>query len=816
MKIMDLNGEWNGRGLLPDGEVIEFCGKVPGCVHTDLYRDGKISDPLYGMNFKDCQWIENCNWVYSKKFEYTSNSTENVYVKFECLDVECDIFLNDVKVGSADNMFIEHSFYIGDNLNVGENEIQVVFYAHTQRCEAMPRLHGAFTKERMHKRRMQCTYGWDWVERFVTCGIEKSVSIIKREKCEIDNLYLYTKSADENFAEIVLDAEFTGTSSDMIAEYTIYNPDGEKIFEKKLLVIENCQYQNITIENPQRWYPNGYGDSPLYKLEVKVCENGSVVDERNMTFGIRCVKIIEKADKEGSEYYNKCLEIKKGGHLKDEWDNWDENTEFSGFIVEVNGIPIMCKGGCWVPSNPFVSEQSEEKIKATLKLSADANVNMIRVWGGGMFESDCFYEECDRLGIMVTQDMLMACGRYPDGESDFCEHMRKEAEYAAYKLRNHPCLVFWSGDNENAIRANDNMVGYDGRRVVRGVIAKVMKRLDFNRRFLPSSPYGGIPYGSPTSGTTHNSQFLGAIFSYIRSSDMKDCIAEFNKYLSRFVVEAPTFGVCSPETMKYFMTEDDIYGDNCDVEIAHTRNNPNLNPGLYDYMTMFAQKVIGDFENADDKLRKLQFVQYEQVRNSLELYRRNKWFSAGILFWQLNDCWPTYGSWSLIDFYNFPKASYYAFKRASKGVVASILRENNVFKVYICNDMLSDVSGEMILRKVNKNSVVKEWKVSCECAANKSSIVFEISDGEVEITDDEVLICDAFGDRTILYNTNPAAFGHMGCYDVVTECDDKITVKAAELVTDVELKGEYIFEDNYFILLPGEERTISREKFVKS
>lgn len=662
---------------------------------------------------------------------------------------------------------------------------------------------------------MQCTYGWDWVERFVTAGIEKDVTLFRKEKCEIDNVYVYTQNANEDTAQIAINVEFTDADLDMYAEYTICDSEGNTVFLRTLVIAEDVQYQTITLANPKLWYPLGYGESPLYDLTIKIKDRkGKIINEKSLKFGIRTVRIVEKADIENSEYYNKCIEIKKGEHLKNECENWDENTEFAGFIVVVNDIPIMCKGACWVPSDPFVSEQTEEKIKAALALSCEGNVNMIRIWGGGMFEKDCFYEECDRLGIMVTQDMLMACGKYPDGEADFCEHMEKEAEYAAYKLRNHPCLMFWSGDNENAIAANDNMPKYHGRKAVKGIIAKVMQKLDYNRRFLPSSPYGGIPYGSVTYGTAHNTQFLSSMFKYISTSDMKDYLAKFDSYLSRFVAEAPTFGACSPEMMKRFMSEEDIYGENTDIERCHTRNNPHLRPmGLYDYMTEFAKKVIGEFKDADDKLRKLQYAQYEWVRISLELYRRNKWFSSGIVFWQLNDCWPSYGSWALIDYYNFPKASYYSFKNSAKGVAASIARENGAFKVYVCNDTLSDANGKMTLYKADKNSVLKTWECDYSCPANESKAVFELAESVANITDNEVLICDIQGYRTIIYNTNPAGFGHLGEYEIIDDKDNKITVKANELVIGVELKGEFIFEDNYFILLPGEERTIKYRKF---
>ena len=208
-------------------------------------------------------------------------------------------------------------------------------------------------------------------------------------------------------------------------------------------------------------------------------------------------------------------------------------------------MPIFCKGANWVPCEPFPSEETPEKIERLLSMAQKAHMNMIRVWGGGIFEQDAFYETCDRLGLMVTQDFLMACGRYPEWSDDFLAHLRMEARHAALRLRSHACLVWWTGDNENGMDGDEDMVDYGGRRSALRAIGPVLEQLDPNRPFLPSSPDGGRPYGSITRGTTHNTNDIGEWFSYIRHHDMQDYRTYFDGYLSRFCAEEPVMGMPS-------------------------------------------------------------------------------------------------------------------------------------------------------------------------------------------------------------------------------------------------------------------------------
>jgi beta-mannosidase len=474
--------------------------------------------------------------------------------------------------------------------------------------------------------------------------------------------------------------------SSSFIEYAVKTPAGNVIYSNKRRIVENYIEETIDIDNAELWYPNGYGQQPLYTLDLKIYKdinNDSISDSRTVKFGIRTVKILQLPDKEGSEYYEKCLKLKKAPHVSGGNKFWDRNEDFSGFILLINNIPIMCKGANWVPCEPFPSNEADDKITYILNLASSANMNMIRIWGGGIFEKDFFYEECDRLGIMVTQDFLMACGDYPEYDDRFIDNLKKEARHAALRLRSHPCLVWWSGDNENGMAADENMIDYTGRRAALGTIAPILRELDPWRPFLPSSPYKGIPYGSVTKGTTHNTNYIGEWFQYIRYNDFYNYREYFDNYLSRFCAEGPVMGAPSVTSLRRFMTDEDIFGEDDDIWRYHTKNNPSeafREFEIFDYLKAISEKLFGVAVNGHDKVFKMQYTEYEWVRISMELYRRNKWFSSGMIYWMLNDCWPASG-WALIDYYALPKAGYYAFRRSAKPVICAITKNADSYKV---------------------------------------------------------------------------------------------------------------------------------------
>ena len=814
MKKVSLNGEWRAFGLSPENERYDFSGTVPGCVHTDLIRSGKITDPFYRDNADGCQWIENWSWTYEREFQ-TEEFSDDTYVEFEGLDVYCDVYLNDILIGAGADMHIPYRFPVKGAIRKGVNTIKVIFYSPVALTLGKPKLEGAFTTERLYTRRMQCTYYWDWVNRFITFGIYRDASLVTPDKTEISDVYIYTRQIDSFGAQIELDVNFDCVGSDTWLNTRITGPDGKTVLSKKRRIVESHIYENYDITEPKLWYPNGYGDPDLYTASLYVTDGEDIISEKTVRFGIRTVRILQKTDEPGSEYYEMCLKLKKGGHVSGDNAVWDRNEDFSGFIVIVNDIPVMCKGANWVPCEPFPSAEKPEKITRILTLAKAAGMNMVRIWGGGIFEQDHFYEECSRLGLIVTQDFLMACGTYPDREPWFLDLQEKEAEAGALRLRNHACLVWWTGDNENAVYADENVEWYPGRKTIRERIEPVLKRLDPMRYFLPSSPYNGVPYASITKGTTHNTQFIGETFSYIRYNELSDYREFFKQYLSRFTAEEPAMGAPMVSSLRKFMTDEDIFGEDRSMWRYHTKNNPAdtfKTFEIFDYLIAISEKLLGTFTNSYDRVFKMQYVQYEWIRITMELYRRNKWFSSGMIYWMLSDCWPASG-WAIIDYYCIPKAAYYGFKRTAKPVIASVDKENGLYSVYICNDSLESRSGTGTLKLIRFGRDMKEWTFDYSIEANSSKSVFSLPEKEMEGIENGVLICDIdTGDRAFMYEKKPALAGIPKTeVRIVSKDENSITLKADGFVQAVSLDGSYIFEDDFFIMLPGEERTIHFE-----
>lgn len=807
MKRIDLNGLWKIEGISPQGEKVELMGNMPGSALNAVLNSDieKNLDVFYRDNAEKVQKYENYNWVFSKTFEIDSLNKKMLLV-FEKIDTYCDVYMNDKHIAYCDNGYISHSFEVGKNLVVGENRLTLYFHSPVLHDAGRKKFTGAFTTERMYTRRPQCTYGWDWTMRFATCGIGDAYIEEVSDGMKVETAYIYTKSIDEDSAEIVVDVDFADFECGGIVDVKIIAPDGEVAAKYKRYNEEPFMRINLDVVNPKLWYPNGYGEQHLYTLEIS-CEGEELY---TTPFGIRTIKIMELPDKEGSENYKKCIELKKTNFSK----FYDKNEEFSGFILKINGTKIMCKGANWVPCEPFAKGNTDKKVTQLLELAKEAGVNMLRVWGGGDFETEHFYDECSRLGIMVTQDFLMACGRYPEDDKWFLEQLRKEADYISDLIRNKACLVWWSGDNENAIEGCDTDMDYQGRASAYKAIFPVLSKRDYNRRFLASSPYGGTFYASNTKGTTHNSQFLGlGLFPYMLKEDVNDYKDYLKLYNARFIAEEPTLGAVSEQTLKKFMADEDIYGNDMKMWDYHSKSNPALDTSTIEYACSFAEGILGKFKDGEDRLFKLKYLQYEWIRVTLERARREKWFCSGIVYWMFNDCWPAAAGWALVDYYGLPKASYYSFKRGAKQIVMSIDLKDAMYKFHICNDGKAEKLDLKWYAVAKDGSIVytsEEKAIYAE--TNTSLIVYEMN--ESELPDDCFIVADVCGENGVF----DRAFYRKGNLEIIP-CDDKIeliavrdgsvTVKAKAYVHAVELCGDAVFEDNYFSMLPGEERIVS-------
>ena len=799
---MYLNGAWTLCGE----RIGKIGATVPGCVHTDLASAGIIGDMFWRDNNKEYQWIEGCDFTYSRTF--CADREGNISLVFEGLDTYADIYLNGEKIGEADNMFIEHRFDVSERIVDGENTLEVRFRSPVREVEGRPKLKGAFTTERLYTRRMQCSYGWDWVDRFVTCGIHKPVYLAYDNGADIEGVYVYTENIDTFSAQICTELSFKNYGTGALAQVEIIAPDGSVAARTSFFADRDMMVRRFDITSPKLWYPAGYGDQPLYTIRVIIGEN--CFEE---SFGIRTVKILQIPDKEGSEYWQiaeKAQETKAG-------KRYSKNTEFSGFMVIVNGIKVLCMGGNWVPCEPFASAETPDKIRLIVKRAKDMGCNFIRVWGGGIFEQKAFYDACDEQGMLVAQDFLMACGDYPEKEQWFIDALRRESEYAVKYLRNHACLAWWHGDNENAVRGSDTQEDYIGRESALGGIAPQIYKYDHSRQFLPSSPYGGNFYASVTSGTAHNTNYIDMLFNYFNDCDCIDYKEVLGKFTARFISEEPVFGAQCRSSMLKCMTKDDLLKDESEeIFLFHTKTNPPLKRHLFADIRSFAEKILGGFDDAEDKFFKYKYIQYEWVRVVFENCRKHLGYCNGLIFWMLNDCWPAAAGWSFVDYYCLPKQAYYSFKRCAKDIVGTVCEKGGAYELTVSNIL---PKSQAFAVRAYALDMKKDFAVidSYESSGNVGEYSNACMRLPFEVTDSTLVVCDV-----ISQDLSDRCFYKSGdlplvCCDdavrVVERTQNSITLAANRYIHALELEGQYIFDDNCFSMMAGETRTVRFEEY---
>lgn len=829
MRVLSLNGQWRGVCCTPDSGSFQYSAVVPGCAYSDMLRIGRIENPFWRMNNQKNTWIEQSDFSFSRAFQL-DEAAPNAYLEFDGLDTFCSVWLNGEKVGDADDAHLQYRFPVGNVLKVGQNELEVRFRSAVNEVKDKPLQGYAFTGERIWIRRMQCTFYWDWVDRFVTSGIYRPCRLCLPDAKELDSVYVRTTAVDSFGAQVdvTLDFKLYDESQDYYTEQEILDPDGVRVWSKRRLIVEDVMDEEIDIPAPQLWWPNGYGAQPLYLYSVRVVSaDGAPICEQKVRFGIRTLRLLQTEDLPGSAWEKKCRELKEQDFLK----NSDKNETFSRFTVLVNGQPILMRGACWVPCEPLTSQVTDEKYRSLVELAKEAHYTAIRIWGGGQFEGDALFDACDEAGILITHDFLMACATYPEYDNEwFMPRLRAEAEHGAKRFRNHPCLAFWTGDNENAVDGNENMQDYPGRRAALRALHPTLKRFDPARPFVPGSPYYGVPNKSQTRGVTHNTAHIGdldAVYAYdfrLGKRDMSDYRAFFEGKLARYIAEEPVMGAPQFCSLRKFMTEDDIFA-RPDKEMwrFHTKNNPCgifQKFDLFDMTEAFAEGILGAFAGDADRVFKLQYLEYEMIRVTMENVRRNKWFSSAMIYWMFNDCWPASG-WSMVDYYELPKAGWYGFKRTAAPVIASIGVGRDCYEVYVCNDTLKAATGNarVFIQPTAGGSARWSRTLTVNVPANTSQCVMRIPLAEAGslLSDDAVLFCELntqFGrDRAFCVPKTPGMLRRPAPkVSVLSLTEDCVTLRADSFAYAVALDGEYIFSDNYFSMLPGEEKEIHFRK----
>lgn len=683
----ELNSGWQFRQLnlgkwLP--------ATVPGTVHTDLMANQRIEDPFYRNNEPTVQWIDKVNWEYSVTFRPSEAILSSGNQRLVCygLDTWCEIFLNGEKIASPHNMFRTWKTDIKGKLKPGDNTLNIRFYSPVMRGIEEMEKYGLIlpasndysqfggmgdVRVSIFTRKAPYHFGWDWGPRLVPSGIWRPIVVEGWNDVKIENTFIRQPEVNTRQARIEAEINFLSDAAGPLRAEVWHKNRLMAAQEVKAVKGSNRVLLPFTLKNPELWWSNGLGKPALTAFDIRISQNGKVLTEETINTGLRSLKLIRKKDGDGSTFY-----------------------------FELNGIPVFAKGANIIPNDVFLPRITPADYEKVVSDAADAHMNMLRIWGGGIYEDDHFYEECDRKGILIWQDFMFACAMYP-GDTAFLENVRQEAIDNIIRLRNHPCIALWCGNNEiDAAWARWGwQKGYS-----EAEKAQIFKAYtDLFHQLLPETIAAytdGDDYwpSSPMSDTAINAhELLPATKGdnhYWGVWHQKHRFEEYENNIGRFISE---YGFQSfPEfttVKKYALPED--YDIESEVMAAHQRSGIG-NLRIKEYMGWY-YNIPEDFEQF---LYLSQVLQAKAMKSAFQTHRRHMPYCMGSLMWQLNDCWPV-ASWSTTDYYHNWKAAQYAAREACKPVIlAPKLTEKSV-ELWMVNDLLQPVKGNYTIELFDFN-----------------------------------------------------------------------------------------------------------------
>lgn len=698
-KLMDFApGEGREQGVFqPDFDDSSWMDiPVPGDVHRTLIAAGRIPDPFYDQNEKEAAWMEEREWWYRCTFKAAGGSPkedERVLLTFHGLDTYAVLYLNGSLLGRSENMFHESVFNVTNKLRWGQNNTLVVrFDPPLKRLNPENPFKSTWGRnpERVFMRKAQFGYGWDWGPRLPTIGIWRPVELVRHRIGALLGTQFNTLRMDHknNTALVMVRVEAMRFAGDtpLKAEIRLALPGEKKpvLFETLTLdqpgpLQEPVAY--FTVKNPKLWWTNdllGSAAEPaLYDFRVTLRKGKEVLDVKEQKVGIRSLTLDQPPDPD------------------------EPGTRFFRFML--NGVPIFAKGANWIPADSFVGAIPPEHYERLLVMARDANMNMLRIWGGGIYEHDVFYELCDRLGILVWQDFMFSCAMYPENDNRFINEVDAEARYQVRRLRSHPSLALWCGNNENQWLHERKFYDQPGVKVpgvlyYDVILPGAVKELDGVTPYWPGSPYGGNDYNSMEDGDRHNwwvwhggppRRFGDPIIEDHSPEGVsyRHYAEDFGRFISEFGMHAaPVY-----ETLRRVIPEDQRYHHSPSMD-HHNKDNPK-NKG-----DALMESVTGLPDDLEMYIDFSMIAQAEGLKFGIEHFRRRKPHCSGALFWQLNDCWPVL-SWSLVDYYGFGKASYYYAMRVFAPVLASFKEEaDGGVSLWITNDLLDEFRDKVIVR----------------------------------------------------------------------------------------------------------------------
>lgn len=669
-----LDGEWTlsyndiGKGSIDNALRVRDNGEtilcpVPGDVHMALMNAGRIKDPLFGLNSKECKWIEEKEFWYEKSFNIAKDFIKDrAIITLEGLDLTADIWLNEQFLGQHDNAFIEANYDITDYLREGNNTIIVRIDEGMNKVKDKPleMMGSCWNNDQPYRawmRKPQFVYGWDWTIWLPTCGIWKSVTINSYEKAYLEDVYVHTVFESGKVSEGQSVAIIVNTQLEILKEndYKVVCDvfeDARYDETDKALISYSHQLSSeelsgkalsfeLTIENAKLWWPNNVGRPYLYRVEVRIQDkDGVVLHKTEKQHGVRTIAI-----------------------RQEELGN-DEKS----FTFMINNEPIFAKGANHVPSDCLLGRITDEKSRALVEAAAKCNMNMLRVWGGGIYESEAFMSACDELGLMVWHDFMFACGYHPDHDPEYYEGIRVEATAAITRLRNHTSLIGWSGNNEiqemylTMKQYTPDLPWYGGT-FYEKLLPELISELNYNVIYRESSPYGGKVLPSDfEEGDQHVWHF-----THRPNYEFYMDLWRFTEFNLKFLSEFGIIGAMNIETARKCISEEALYPDS--EEWLHHSNTTSD----HKLLGMTVEKYFGDYSKMDTQefILKSQVIQAEIIRHIYDEFRSRKFVCSGLLFWTLGDSYGIH-NWSILDYYLGKRPVYYYLQRSMAPVSIAI------------------------------------------------------------------------------------------------------------------------------------------------
>lgn len=779
---------------------------VPGDITMDFYRAGKIKDPYVRENYKDAEWIGREDFTYETLFSCSEDelSQKSNVLVLDGVDLFSDVYLNGTLLGPTKNAFLQYRFEVHDLLKKEGNLLQVKMASTLKEAEKInvDGYAATFNLPRMFLRKPQCHFGWDWAPKICAYGITGKVYLESKDIYQISdvhyksddkgnlNLFIETNYTTKDVTDIDLNVLKKGApcDDDRIVVEMEKTPGSKEFFAYDVPYQGKKNFLSLHFDDFKLWWPRGYGEQPLYEYVVSLYRGGKKIDERKGRFAFRSVGVSEVHKDNGA----------------------------IGFDFIINGKKIYLKGSNWVPPECFSGEMKESKYHDLLRLAKDMNLNTLRVWGGGSYESDLFYDLCDEMGIMVWQDICLACGDIPEDDKDFVDNLLQEVNYQVKRLRNHPSLVYWCGGNEKT-GSYGNLITH-GDFLVNCLLYGTIYNLDDTRPYRRQSPHSYTDIGNDwTSGDSHAGSFecalskgMGAYRSLVASK------------IVPFTSECAVMGPSSLETLQKIFGQDHLWPMD-EMWDDRLMDNPYaaIKMSFPKRELFYAENLYGKVENVSDFVKKGMLAHAEALKCEVEFSRTHRSIAGAFLNWMFDDIWPS-STWSVLDYYLEPKEAYYALRRSFADVLASFYEDKDGrTHFFFDNSSNKTYSGTLCYGAKTANGVV---------LFGKTLSVSEMGDEVL----DEALDSSDFGEDVYLYASYsidgitkksfyspkmwmnfPASKKFDYSLEKIDPTHARLKISAQGFIKSLFIHFKdnfnYLYQDNYLDLEGGDEITVAIE-----